>query len=127
MQVFRNIKPIADDDRGMITDLIPKGVDIKSVMRITSKAGTIRSNHYHKQDTHYCYLESGRAEWYEKPVSGNAEMEKETLDPGDMVYTPAMTVHAVKFLEDSVLWAFSAFGRENQEAYENDTVRLTLI
>ena len=95
-------------------------------MYITSKAGTVRSNHYHKQDTHYCFMVSGKAEWFEKPVEGG-ELEQETLQAGDMVFTPAMTMHAVKFLEDSVLMAFSTFGRENQAAYEDDTVRVKLI
>ena len=95
-------------------------------MYITSKAGTIRSNHYHKKDTHYCYLQSGKAEWYEQPVEGG-ELEKEVLEAGDTIYTPAMVKHAVKFLEDSVLLAFSTLAREDQEAYENDTVRVELI
>lgn len=126
MKVTRGVSPDNRDERGFISKLLPEGAVIRDIMYITSRAGSVRSNHYHKTDTHYCFLVSGKAEWYEKPVEGGV-LEKEVLNPGDMVYTEAMIIHAVKFLEDSVLLAFSTLPRENQAAYENDTVRVELI
>ena len=125
MKVTRNIKPEFGDERGGITRILDVEAPMHSVLYITSKAGSIRSNHYHKQDMHYCYLVSGKAEWYEKPVEGG-ELEKEILNAGDMVCTPPNVIHAVKFLEDTVLWAFSTQPR-NQAHYEEDTVRVKLI
>lgn len=126
MKIFKNIKPEFSDERGGITVLLPgDNIPIKSVLLITSKAGSVRSNHYHKADSHYCYILSGKAEWHEKPINGG-ESESAVLGPGDMIYTQPMIVHAVKFLEDTVFLAFSAQSR-SQDAYEEDTIREELI
>ena len=61
--VFRDIKPEFVDARGGITRVLSdsKAV-VKSVLLITSKKGSIRANHYHKRDSHYSYMLSGRME-----------------------------------------------------------------
>ena len=125
MKLFRNISAEFIDDRGAITRLLDAQTPIKSILSISSKKGSIRSNHYHKKDTHYCYLVSGKMEWFEKPVEGG-EMESAVLEPGDMIFTPIMTIHAVRFLEDSLFLTFATESR-NQADYEADTVRITLI
>ena len=134
MKLFRQIKPEFVDERGGITRILDSASPIRSILLITSKKGSIRSNHYHKKDTHYCYLVSGKMEWFEKPADkGDGEIElfekpveSAVLEPGDMIFTPAMIIHAVRFLEDSVLLTFATEGR-NQADYEADTVRVTLI
>ena len=125
MKLFRHISPEFVDDRGEITRILDAQAPIRSILSITSKKGSIRSNHYHKKDTHYCYLVSGKMEWFEKPVDGG-EVESAVFEPGDMIFTPAMTIHAVRFLEDSVFLTFATEAR-NQADYEADTVRVTLI
>lgn len=125
MKLFRQIKPKFIDERGAITRILDSDTPIQSILTITSKKGSVRSNHYHKKDTHYCYLVSGKMEWFEKSVEGG-EIESVILEPGDMVFTPAMTIHAVRFLEDSVFLTFATEAR-NQADYEADTVRVALI
>ena len=125
MKLFRHISPEFTDDRGAITRILDAQAPIRSILSITSKKGSIRSNHYHKKDTHYCYLVSGKMEWFEKSVDGG-EVESAVLEPGDMIFTPAMTIHAVRFLEDSVFLTFATEAR-TQADYEADTVRVTLI
>ena len=125
MKLFRHINPEFIDHRGAITRILDTQVPIKSILSITSHKGSIRSNHYHKKDTHYCYLVSGKMEWFEKPFDGG-EIESTVLEPGDMIFTPAMTIHAVRFLEDSMFLTFATESR-NQADYEADTVRVTLI
>jgi quercetin dioxygenase-like cupin family protein len=126
MEVFKNIKPEFVDERGAISILLSgDNIPIKSVLLITSKTGSVRSNHYHKKDSHYCYILSGKAEWREKPVEGG-EIESIVLNAGDMIYTPPMIVHSVKFLEDTVFFAFSAESRERDD-YEKDTEKVVLI
>lgn len=126
MKVIKNIKPKFIDKRGKITRILDDGkTNIKSVFWITSKKGSIRSNHYHKKDAHYIYVVSGRMEYYEKPVKGG-KIKKAILGPGDMVYTPPMMIHATKFSMDTVLLTLSIkFRRQN--IYEEDTVRVKLI
>ena len=123
MKIIRNIKPEFIDERGGIIKLLD--TPIQSILLITCKAGSIRSNHYHKKDSHWCYILSGKAEWYQKPVEGG-EMEMEILNAGDMVYDPPNVIHAGKFLEDTVELAFCTQPR-NQENYEKDTIRVKLI
>lgn len=123
MKIIRNIKPEFVDERGEITRILD--MPIRSVLLITCKAGSIRSNHYHKKDSHWCYIVSGKAEWYQKSIEGGA-MEKEILNAGDMVYDPPNVIHAGRFLEDTVELAFCTQPR-NQSNYEKDTVRVKLI
>lgn len=126
MQITKSIAGEFIDARGGIAKVLDDGhTVVRSILRITSKAGSIRSNHYHKVDSHYCYVESGALEYYEKPVVGG-EMKKTILTKGDMVFTPPMIIHSMKFLEDSVLWAFSTQPRD-QKNYEDDTVKVALI
>ena len=112
------------DERGMIQPLVDRPMRAASL--ITSKAGSIRGNHYHKTDWHYCYLLSGRMEYYERPVGSDEKPTKLVFHPGQMVYSKPMTEHAMKFLEDSV-WICLFRNCRHQEDYEADTVRVPLI
>jgi len=128
IKVFRQVKPEFTDERGEILKILDDGkTTIKSVLLITSKKGAVRANHFHKADSHYVYLLSGSMEYTEQPVNGN-ENQRETIivNAGDMVYTPPMVSHAMKFLEDSTFLALSPHSR-HQAAYESDLVRVKLI
>lgn len=125
MRVFKNIKPEFIDERGAITKILDDGkTAIKSVLLITSKKGTARANHYHKKDSHYCYVLSGKMEWFEKPVGGG-EVSSMILHKGDMVFTPPMHIHSVTFLEDSTFLTLATESRA-QEDYEADTVKVKI-
>lgn len=126
MKLIKKIKPEFVDQRGGISKILDDGkTKIRSVVWITSKKGTVRSNHYHKKDTHYIYVVSGRMEYYEKPVKGG-KLKKVILGPGDMIYTPPMMIHTTIFPINTVLLVLSTESR-HQEAYEKDTVRVKLI
>lgn len=116
------------DRRGTIFRIVDnESFTFHAVLRITSKKGSIRSNHYHKNDAHYLYLESGKCQYSEKSAyKPKAKIETVLLRPGDLVLSMPGIIHAVKFLEDSILWAFTAEKRI-QEKYEEDTVRVTII
>lgn len=123
MKIIRKVKPEIREERGNITKLLDDGeTKIKSILLITSKAGSVRSNHYHKKDAHWIFMLSGKMEYYEKPVKGG-KIKKAILGPGDMVYTSAMMIHTTKFPKDSVFMAFSIRSR-NQKDYEKDTIRV---
>ena len=124
MKVLRNIKPEFVDERGGITRLLDDGrTAIRSVLLITCKKGSIRANHYHKKDSHYSYMLSGRMEYTEYPVGKESQKETTILEPGDMVYSAPMTVHIMRFLEDSVFLALATESR-SQQAYEEDTIKV---
>ena len=112
------------DERGKIQVLTD--FPVGSVVLIESTNGSIRANHYHKKDNHYCYLISGCIEYYHRPVGSDEEPEKIIIQPGQLFYSPPMVEHAMKFTEDSVFLALTKRNRE-QKNYENDLVRVKLI
>lgn len=125
MKLFKHIAPLHGDARGEIMDLLPEpGTVIKSILRITSKAGTVRANHYHKKDSHYCYLLSGKMEYLERPIE-DGDVQSVIVEAGDVIYTPPMIVHAMRFLEDSEFYTFATEPR-TPTSYEEDLVRVVL-
>jgi len=117
--------PINQDERGQIVKVLEG--KITSVLVIPSKKGAVRANHYHKKDTHYVYMISGKMRYTVKDLfKKQARKQSVILNPGDLVYTPAMTAHAMEFLEDSVFLALTTQKRD-QKHYEDDTVRIALV
>lgn len=123
-----HIDPEFVDQRGGIARVIDQNKHrIQSILRITSKTGTVRSNHYHKHDYHYLYIESGKCEYSEKPANElKAKIKTVVLVPGDLVLSSPNIIHAVKFLKDSVIYAFTTEKRD-QDKYEKDTIRVTIV
>ena len=99
---------------------------MKSAVMITSKRGTVRANHYHKTDWHYCYVVSGCIEYYHRPTGSNEKPEMILVKTGEMVFTPPMVDHGMKFPDDTVFLTFSRNPRD-QETYEADVVRVDML
>lgn len=112
------------DKRGEIQNLVEGAFG--SALVITSRAGAIRANHYHKTDYHYCWLQSGRVVYYSRPVGSKAPPAEINIGPGEVFYTPPMEEHAMRFLEHSVMLCFARNSRTIAN-YEADTVRVPLI
>lgn len=112
------------DERGEIQNIVEAAFG--SVLTITSRAGAIRANHYHKTDYHYCWLQSGRVVYYYRPVGSQSPPIELTVGQGKVFYTPPMEQHAMRFLEDSVMLCFARNSR-TMANYEADTVRIRLI
>lgn len=116
---------VAEDERGIIEQLAEG--NYQSVLRITSKAGAIRANHYHKRDSHLCYLVSGKLRYLHRPADDkSAPLEEIIIEPGQLFYTAPMIAHVMQFLEDSEFYCFTTQPR-GQDEYEEDTVRIKLI
>ncbi len=108
------------DARGEILNLVD--VELASISVITSKKGSVRANHYHKTDFHYCWLQSGSLIYAHRPV-GETKLERFEIKPGDLFYTPTMYEHVMHFTSDSVFFCFAKNIRFS-ENYEADTVRI---
>lgn len=123
-----HIDPEHIDDRGGIARVLDQNkIPLQAILRITSKKGTIRANHYHKKDYHWIYIESGKCEYSQKPADKpKAKIESVVMGPGDLVLTEPGMIHATKFLEDTVFYAFTTEKRD-QDQYEGDTVRITIV
>ncbi len=112
------------DRRGSIQPLVD--LMMQSAVMIESKAGSLRANHYHKTDWHYCYVISGQIQYFYKNVNSNKMPEMITVKKGNMVFTPPLVEHCMKFPEDTVFLTLSRNPRD-QETYEADVVRVNLI
>ena len=123
----RKLAPSFVDARGAILKVLDDGTNLRSVLIITAKAGSIRANHYHKKDSHYVYMLEGEMEYTEKAMAEpSAKLESVVLVPGDLVFTAPQRGHAMRFLRDSTFLALATESR-GQDAYEADTVRIKLI
>ena len=124
------INPLVDmekpfvDVRGSIQPLVDSLM--KSAVMIESKAGSLRANHYHKTDWHYCYVISGKIEYYYKKLNANEKPKLIVVEKGHMIFTPPLVEHCMKFPVDTLFLTLSRNPRD-QKTYESDVVRVNLI
>lgn len=112
-----------EDSRGVIQTLVEGG--IQSVQIITSRATTVRANHYHKTDSHFMYVIKGVMKYFHRPAGDTSSPKWLLVKEGQMVFSPPMVEHAVEFLEDSVFLNITGKPRD-QGSYEDDLVRVDL-
>ncbi|PYO09563.1 MAG: hypothetical protein DMD30_05500 [Gemmatimonadetes bacterium] len=112
------------DERGAIQSIV--NFPMKNLSIISSKKGSVRSNHYHVTDWHYMYVLKGSFDYYYRPT-GSAEQPSVTrVKAGEMIFTPPMEDHATVFLDDTEMLVVSRNPRD-QESYESDVRRVVLI
>lgn len=116
-------KPFVDE-RGSIQPLVD--VPMESCVLISSKKGTVRANHVHTTDWHYCYVLDGEIDYYHRPHGSKDAPEKITIAKGQMFFTPPEVDHAMVFTKDTT---FLTWGRNSraQEVYEADIRRIPPI
>ena len=119
-----HINPAVTDVRGEIYNVFEGRIE--HIALITSKAGSVRANHYHKEDLQYIYLLSGEYESHCCDVRNPNNRQVLTVKPGDIVETPAFIAHAQKFTKDSVFLALTTRQRESGK-YEEDTIAYQVI
>lgn len=125
MKIAKKVVPFYIDERGEMSYILNSETIITSVLLITSKKGSVRANHYHKKDAHYAYVLEGEMEYTYQKV-GSEKKQSVIVSKGEVVYSPPMTIHAMRFLEDSVFLALTTESRD-QKIYEKDTVRIKII
>ena len=116
-------KPFVDD-RGNIQPLVDKLM--KSAVLIESKKGSLRANHYHKTDWHYCFVLSGEIEYFHRKTGSDGEPEMLSVKENQMVFTPPMVDHAMRFPVDTTFLTLSRNSRD-QKTYEEDVVRIKML
>ena len=112
------------DVRGSIKPLVD--TIMKSAVVIESKAGSLRANHYHKTDWHYCYVISGQIEYLHRQTGSNQKPETILVNKGEMIFTPPMIDHGMRFPVNTVFLTLSRNHRD-QESYESDVVRVDMV
>ena len=124
METIKHINPAIEDARGLITNIFEGRIE--HVALITSKKGSIRANHYHKEDLQYIYLLSGEFESHSCDVRNPSKRQILNVQPSDLVTTPPYIAHAQKFTKDSVFLALTTRQRESGK-YEEDTIAFQVI
>ncbi len=119
-----NLEEPFTDNRGSIKPLVDRMM--KSAVLIESKAGSLRANHYHKTDWHYCYVITGVIEYYHRPTGSKEEPKVLLVEEGQMVFTPPMIDHGMKFPVDTVFLTLSRNPRD-QDTYEADVIRINML
>lgn len=114
------------DERGEITNVLEE--PIRHVAIITSKAGSVRGNHYHPEDEQYVYVLSGSFESFSCDLSVDPPPGKvrRVFRAGDLVHTPPMVAHASRYLENTVCVVLTMDSREPKR-FEEHTIRVQLI
>ena len=112
------------DVRGKIQPLVDEMM--RSAVMIESRAGSLRANHYHKTDWHYCYVVSGVIEYMHRPTGSNQPAQTIIVKAGEMIFTPPMIDHGMKFPVDTVFLTLSRNPRD-QATYEADVVRVDMV
>lgn len=118
MNILNPIEKFVDSRGEIVTWL--KNCDVLSV---TSKAGTNRANHYHKNSGHLTIVTKGSILYYERPTSSKEKPSCIKYNSGESFWTGPMVEHQMVFEEDTEFWFFST-GCRSQKEYENDLVRL---
>ena len=116
-------KPFVDA-RGSIQPLVDQMM--RSAVMIDSKKGSLRANHYHKTDWHYCYVISGTIEYFYRKTGELKDPKKILVNQGQMIFTPPMVDHAMKFPKDTLFLTLSRNPRD-QKTYEEDVIRINMI
>src|SRR4051812_25809253 len=94
------ITPAFTDARGAIIDVFEGTIHHTGVISFTP--GAIRANHYHKEQTQYTYVLSGRIELKIKDAHDESSpVETVVMEPGDFVELPPYTVHAYRGITDA--------------------------
>jgi len=112
------------DERGAIFPIVDEKME--SCVIITSKKGTVRANHFHKTDWHYCHVLTGEIEYHWRETGSDEPPHKVLIGQGQCFFTPPMIDHAMVFTEDTT---FLTLGRNprDQASYEADVERIELV
>ena len=91
--------PAHQDARGIILDVL-RDSPVEFTTLVTSKAGSVRGNHYHTEATVHVFILEGSFEVYSKDVRGD-EQTAAVVGTGDVVSFAPYDLHALVALEDS--------------------------
>lgn len=118
------LPPANVDDRGSIQSIV--NFPMKNLSIISSRKGSVRSNHYHVTDWHYMYVMKGSFDYYYRETGSEEPPKVERVVAGEMIFTPPMEDHATVFLDDTEMLVVSRNPRD-QESYESDVRRVILV
>ena len=111
------------DERGYLLKILDKG--FSSCIEIFSKKGSIRANHYHKKDEHFCYILKGKILFFYRNRKKGSKLNYKIMKKGDLFFTTYDQDHLAYFLKTTHFLSYSSRKRSKFD-YENDLVRLNM-
>ena len=111
------------DERGYLLKILDKG--FSSCIEIFSKKGTIRANHYHKKDEHFCYVLKGEILFFYRNRKKGSKLNHKIMKKGDLFFTTYDQDHLAYFLKTTHFLSYSSRKRTKID-YEKDLVRLNM-
>ena len=111
------------DERGYLLKILDKG--FSSCIEIFSKKGSIRANHYHKKDEHFCYILRGEILFFYRNRKKGSKLNYKVMKKGDLFFTTYHQDHLAYFLKTTHFLSYSSRKRSKFD-YENDLVRLNM-
>ncbi len=100
------------DERGKLTQIVHKGWN--QVNYMTSEAGAIRGNHYHKNNAEFFYIISGKIKLTLQNLDKSIE-EVYDIKAGDVFIINKNINHIFEYLEPTALISMYNQGVEEQE------------
>ena len=79
------------DERGYLLKILDKG--FSSCIEIFSKKGSIRANHYHKKDEHFCYILKGEILFFYRNRKKGSKLNYKIMKKGDLFFTTYDQAH----------------------------------
>lgn len=111
------------DERGYLLKILDKG--FSSCIEIFSKKGSIRANHYHRKDEHFCYVLKGEILFFYRNRKKGSKLNYKIMKKGDLFFTTFEQDHMAYFLKSTHFLSYSSRKR-SQFDYEKDLVRLNM-
>ena len=99
-----------EDERGKLVQLVRKGYTQVNVLY--SAAGVIRGEHYHKKNREAFYVVDGECE---AVLTRGERCETVVFSSGMFFGIEPYTVHAFRFLQDTVMVGMYDLGVENED------------
>lgn len=112
------------NENGVIMNLLLE--KFSSIALISSRAGSVRANHYHKTDWHYAFVLSGTIHYFWRPVGNQEKPQEMRFTTHSMFFTPPLVEHAMYFPEPTTFITFAKNIRDHK-SHEADLVRVPLI
>lgn len=115
-----------EDVRGVISNYhLPEGINLVST--ITSKAGTMRANHYHPVQEQKVLITSGKfISVYKDLLHPDSSIKHHLISAGDLIITPPMVAHTMIFLEDTVFLNL-VNGNRDHDKFGEHTIPFVLV
>jgi len=123
---IKKITPAFTDERGSIWDFLTHE-EIHHIGFLTSKKGSIRGKHYHKEQKQYTLVFEGTIRVTIKNLQDSkSKIEVLDLNEMEMILIPSYYYHSLETIKDSKCFIFTSKSRDG-EGYEEDTFRVSEI